>query len=248
MQRLQPPAEVEQIVRTLEAEPRRRIARHLGLAAMAAVLAGLGVLLWRFSSAEIDTTALLAFLDRAGASRIAPLAALLAFAVGGLIVFPLNILIAATVVTFGPVSGTCYALLGSLASAALLYELGRFAPERLRHFLVNARTERVIERIARRGTLAVAVVRLFPIAPYSVVSLLAGTAHVPRGGYLLGTTLGLVPGILLYALFADRARGVLENPRPETYLLLLFAIAAIVAASLVLKSCLHHVRQRRRRR
>jgi len=244
-----PPAEVERIVESLDAEPRRHIVRNLGIAAALVVFLGIAALAWRWlsSSAGVDTTRLIAFLNEASEWPLSPFVTLLVYAVGGLIVFPLNLLIAATVVTFGPIAGTCYALLGSLTSAALLYEIGRFAPERLRRLIVNSRTERVIERIARRGVLAVAIVRLLPLAPYSVVCLLAGTARIGRIAYLAGTAIGLLPGIVLYALFADRARAVLENPRPQTYLLLILAIAAILCASLLLQGYLRHVRYRRKR-
>jgi phospholipase D1/2 len=74
-----------------------------------------------------------------------------------------------------------------------------------------------------------------PIAPYSIVSLAAGAAGVRRVPYLAGTALGMAPGIALYAVFVDRARVVIADPRPLSWAMLLFAIVLIVAIALLLK-------------
>jgi phospholipase D1/2 len=91
------------------------------------------------------------------------------------------------------------------------------------------------ERLARHGVLAVAVVRILPIAPYSIVSVAAGVADIGRPAYLLGTALGMLPGIVLYALFIDRARQVIADPRPLSWAMLVFAAVLIVAVALVLR-------------
>ena len=52
------------------------------------------------------------------------LAMLGAFVVGGLVVFPINLLIATSIVVFGPSSARVIALAGSLASATVLHQIG----------------------------------------------------------------------------------------------------------------------------
>lgn len=167
------------------------------------------------------------------ASPLAPLATLACFMLGALVVFPVNLLIAATVVVFGPVAGTIWSLAGSLASAAVSQALGRRLPPRAIARIMTARAERVRHRIARHGVIAVAAMRLVPVAPYSVVGIVAGAARIPRAAYFAGTALGMLPGILLYALFVDRAREAIADPRPVTWAALAFALALIVAMALV---------------
>ena len=58
----------------------------------------------------------------------APLIALACFAIGGLLVFPVNLLIAASVVVFGPLAGVALALTGSVLSASLVHEIGALRP------------------------------------------------------------------------------------------------------------------------
>ena len=159
----------------------------------------------------------------------APLLALACFAIGGLVVFPVNLLIAASIVVFGPVAGGALALAGSVLSAWLVHEIGRRWPADTTRRWFGARGERLRERIVGHGLLAIAVVRIVPVAPYSIVGFVSGIARVQRADYLLGTALGMAPGIALYALFVDRALAVLSNPHPMAWLLLTTALALLVA-------------------
>ena len=175
-----------------------------------------------------------AFIDGLAAWRTSPLAMLTmlgAFVVGGLVVFPINLLIATSIVVFGPVLGAAIALLGSVASAAVLHRIGRSFPEQVWTRFAGRHAENLRERIARHGIVAVAVVRLLPVAPYSVVSVAAGVADIGVAPYLAGTALGMAPGIVLYALFIDRARAVIADPRPLSWAMLGFAIVLIVLAA-----------------
>lgn len=159
----------------------------------------------------------------------APLLALGCFAVGGLLVFPVNLLIAASIVVFGPIAGGALALAGSVLSAWLVHEIGRRCPSDATRRWFGARGERLRQRIVGHGLLAIAIVRIVPVAPYSIVGFVSGVARVRRGDYLLGTVLGMAPGIVLYALFVDRAIAVLSNPHPTAWLLLATALSLLVA-------------------
>jgi uncharacterized membrane protein YdjX (TVP38/TMEM64 family) len=173
-----------------------------------------------------------AFIDGLSKWRTSPLAMLAmlgAFVGGGLVVFPVNLLIAASIVVFGPILGGLIALCGACASAMLLHRIGRSFPEHVWTRLAGRHAENIRERIARHGIVAVAIVRLLPVAPYSVVSVAAGVADIGLVPYLAGTALGMAPGIVLYGLFIDRARAVIADPRPLRWAMLGFALLLIVA-------------------
>jgi uncharacterized membrane protein YdjX (TVP38/TMEM64 family) len=173
---------------------------------------------------------------RARGLPFAPLLALACFAVGGLLVFPVNLLIAACIVVFGPAIGGLLALAGSVLSAWLVHEIGRrWPPETTRRWF-GARGERLRERIVGHGLIAIAIVRIVPVAPYSVVGFVAGVARVHRGDYLIGTALGMAPGVALYVLFVDRALAVLADPHPLAWLLLAMALALLVASGFGLRA------------
>ena len=162
----------------------------------------------------------------------APLIALACFAIGGLLVFPVNLLIAASVVVFGPLAGVALALTGSVLSASLVHEIGRRLPSDTMRRWFGPRGERLRARIVGHGLLAIAFVRIVPVAPYSIVGFVSGVARVGRRDYLLGTALGMAPGIVLYALFVDRALAVLADPHPLAWLLLATALALLLAFAL----------------
>jgi phospholipase D1/2 len=211
----------------------RRLAIALSIAAILTLAVAVAI-----GARSLDWSDVAPFLDRMSAWRTSPLAMLgmlACFVAGGLIVFPVNLLIAAAIVVFGPVLGAIVALAGSIASAALLHAIGRAFPGHAWTRIAGRHVERLRALVARHGVLAVAIVRIVPIAPYSVVSLAAGVADVARAPYLAGTALGMLPGILLYAFFVDRARVVLSDPRPLSWAMLAFAALLIVAVVLLLR-------------
>ena len=227
-------------------QTRRRAWRWLLIAAIVSALltAVVAIVVGARSFAWSD---LPAFVDRMTAWRGSPLAMLAmlgCFVVGGLVVFPVNLLIATSIVVFGPVAGGAIALAGSLASAGVLHQIGTAFPGHVFSRFAGRHAEQLRERVARHGLIAVAVVRVLPIAPYSVVSLAAGIAGIARVPYFVGTALGMLPGVVLYALFADRARKVIADPRPLSWAMLLFAVLLIVAVALLLR----HLRGRARAR
>jgi phospholipase D1/2 len=189
-----------------------------------------------------------AFIERMSAWKSSPLAMLTmlgCFIVGGLIVFPVNLLIAASIVVFGPIVGALLALLGSVASATLLHRIGRALPAHLWTRIAGRHAERLRARVAQHGFIAVAIVRVLPIAPYSIVSVAAGAADIALGPYLAGTALGMVPGIVLYALFVDRAREVIADPRPLSWAMLLFALMLLIGSGVLLRRLQQRAHARR---
>lgn len=206
----------------------------LGLFALALLVTALW-LRWPESSRP-TLVGLLGAAEHWRSAPFAPLLALAGFAFGGLIVFPVNLLTAATILVFGPLAGGVYALLGCVLSAALVYEIGHRLPARVFARVAGARGERLRQRAIGHGVLAVALLRIVPVAPYSVVGYVAGAARIHRGDYLAGTALGMAPGVVLYALFVDRARAVLLDPHPLAWLALVAAIGLIVTAALVARA------------
>ena len=87
--------------------------------------------------------------------------------------------------------------MGSIASAILMYAVGAWLGRRALQSLFSPRLNRIREVIDRRGIVAIAAVRLVPVAPFTVVNMLAGACHIRLADYLIGTTLGLLPGLML---------------------------------------------------
>lgn len=219
---------VEELFRHgVEPSVRRRVLIFGAVAALIVLL----IVLWRLTPlAEIaDPRALVALSEGLQGSIAAPLVAPVIFVVGGLVAFPVSALIAATGLAFSPWVGVPVAITGALASASVGYAIGaRLGCAGVRR-LAGARVGRLSERLARRGALAVAIVRVIPIAPFTVVNLVAGASHIRLRDYLVGTVLGMTPGIVVTILLIDRALEAAIDPEPRE-IVALFAVGAGVIA------------------
>jgi uncharacterized membrane protein YdjX (TVP38/TMEM64 family) len=167
-------------------------------------------------------------------SPATPLIVTGAYVVAGLAVVPLSALVLATVVGFGALYGGAYAMLGALASAAALFAIGRFTGRDAVERLLGDRARRVADRVARRGVLTVALLRNVPIAPYSLVNLVAGASPLGFGQYLLGTFIGLLPGLLILVFAGDSLRSFLDDPELASLLPALALVALLATLSIVL--------------
>jgi phospholipase D1/2 len=160
------------------------------------------------------------------------LVVLMAFIAGGLLLFPVTILIAATAAAFGPWLGFAYATMGALASAVITYGLGaKLGKESLRDFL-GPRLNRIREKIARRGVIAVASIRLVPLAPFTVVNLVAGASEIKFLDYVAGTLLGLAPGLILMSALGHQISRIITDPTPADFALLTAAVLAWIGVSI----------------
>ena len=64
----------------------------------------------------------------------------------------------------------------------------------------------MVELLARRrGALTVALLRVCPVAHYTLVSYAAGLGDVRPGPFFLGTALGILPGAVIYPIAGDAA-------------------------------------------
>lgn len=227
-----PEALVEEIVPP-EARPRA----GARIAAFVALVAGLVALAaaWRWGplAGWLDRAAL----AQAGAairdSAAAPLWVLGAYVAASLSAVPLVLLVVATAVLFGPLAALGYALAGGFVGGALGFALGRALGRDVVRDLAGARVNALSRRLARRGLLAVIAVRIVPVAPFTIVNLVAGASHIRLRDFLLGTVLGMVPGTLAVAVFSDRLVAALHAPSPAT-LATLAGVVAVVAAGAVL--------------
>lgn len=220
---------------------RRWASRVLWLALGGAAIAA--VVLWVESAAPPDATvralAWLTRLQQANSGLVAAVGGFAVFVVATCLGCPINLCIAACLLVLAPARGVPVALAGTLASAFVLHRIGASIPEgRLPTWL---RGREALLRRLRGNVAAIALVRLVPVGPYCIVSLLAGVVRVPRGPYLLGTALGMAPGIVLYAVFLDRAQAALHSAHALT------AFAAIGSALLIAGAYVACTRWLRRR-
>lgn len=224
--------------------------RLRGIAKLGVVLAAVAliVLAWRYSAFHELTRpgALEGFMTSLAANPWAPLGVVLLFVLAGLVGFPVTLLIAATAAAFGAWPGLPYAAAGALASATVTYFIGSWlGAKTLRRFL-GPRLNRIRSGIARRGILAVMTVRLVPVAPFTLVNLVAGALSVPLLDYLIGTALGLAPGLAVMSLLGGQLARILAAPTLLDIGALVTLVIVWIALSVGLQAWLARSRRRRR--
>jgi uncharacterized membrane protein YdjX (TVP38/TMEM64 family) len=168
-------------------------------------------------------------------SRLLPLYVLAAYVVAGVAIAPVMALIVATGLLYDLLPASVLSLCGCLLSAALLYGLGRVLGRDPVRRLAGSRLDRLAQHLTRRGVLSMAVIRVLPIAPYSVVNLVAGALRFRFRDFLLGSALGLTPGIVAASLLAERVGVALRQPGPWSLALLAGLALALLGGGLWLR-------------
>jgi uncharacterized membrane protein YdjX (TVP38/TMEM64 family) len=163
------------------------------------------------------------------------LMAWLAFGLASVFMVPVTALIVAFSLAFGWGLGAALAFGGSVFGAALGYALGRSLWRDAVRRMAGRRLNRLSERLARRGVLSVAALRVVPVAPFTVVNLAAGASHIRFGDFLLGTALGMGPGVVALCLLADRAVAAVVDPGAVSAIALLLLAAIVVAGTALLR-------------
>ena len=165
-----------------------------------------------------------------------PVTVLGAFVGVSLLFFPITVLIAATAAAFGPLLGFAYAVAGSLTSALITFGIGALVGREALNNVLGPRLNRIRDKIRRRGLIAVALVRLVPVAPFGVINLVAGASQIRFFDYLIGTALGMLPGIIAMAAVGHQIARMITHPSPEAFAWLTLAVLGWIALSLGLQA------------
>jgi phospholipase D1/2 len=192
---------------------------------------------WRWTSLRqwLDVKSIAGWEVSLRQSHAAPLYVLGAFVLGGLAVFPVTILIAATAFAFGPWTALFYSLLGCVLSAMAIYAIGFWLGRDTVARFTGRRWNRLHRLISKHGVLAVAVIRMLPVAPYSVVNLAAGAAHVRFRDFVLGTTIGMSPGVTGITLFETELEQMIHDPSGVTLAVLATILTFMILGAVWLR-------------
>lgn len=182
--------------------------------------------LWRWTSLgeSFDVESIVAWVRSFRGSGLAPLYVISLYTLAGFLVFPVTLLIVATAFAFGPWLAFMYSLLGCASSAIATYTAGYLMGRRAVSRFTGPRLNRLNRLISQHGALAIAAIRLLPLAPYTIVNMVAGAVHVRFRDFVLGTLLGMSPGIAAISIFEHQ----LENAIREPSVLSLALLAAIL--------------------
>ena len=212
--------------------------RLVGAALLAVVLIALAIA-WTVTplSRILDPQVLAGYQRQARDWPLAPLAVVAIHVASGFVAAPGILMIGATVVLFGAWPGALYAFAGMLANGITVYAIGRFAARDLvdgwlaRHD--DSRLDAWNTRLARRGFVAIALLRLAPI-PFSLQNVVAGASRIGFVDFVTGTAVGLLPAMILMTGVAAQFAAWLAHPDWRGLAILIGAtlVAAVVIGTL----------------
>jgi len=124
---------------------------------------------------------------------------------------PQWILISGSIFAFGPLYGAFYSWVSTLISAALTFFIGYWlGNEKINNY--NGKKIVLLKRfLSKNGLYSSFIVRLLPSGPFILVNMAAGASPVKLASFLIGTSLGIIPKILILAFLSNRILSVTEG-------------------------------------
>ena len=170
------------------------------------------------------------------------------YILAGFFAFPIVVLIAGTAAIFGAWPGSLYAFTGAMASAAITYSIGRWVGRDSLRRLLGPRLNHAGESLLEAGIITTTIARLVPAAPYTLVNLAAGALRINFMSYLLGTALGLAPGIVVMAVFGRHLIWSFNHPTLQNISVLIVMATGCLLLAIALQRLSKQLRPARRPR
>jgi uncharacterized membrane protein YdjX (TVP38/TMEM64 family) len=167
------------------------------------------------------------------------------FVVALQLMFPLTVLVVTSAVLFGPWWGLFYSTLGTLASSATCYWVGRWLGQETLMNYQGRYIRRLSAYMSERSLRTMVVINFLPIAPFTFTNLLAGAVNMHYGRYLVGSALGIIPGLAAVTLFGSQLTTILFSDQRQEIWGAVGGVAVAVAALVLIK--LVHQRRKRAR-
>ena len=232
------PLEPDELVRQfIPAQYRKSPRWRYALPGLAVLLIAAMAGLWQWTPLGdyLDIGVLTGMAVRFSRQPFTPFVVIAGYVLAGLLSIPITILIVVTGVVFGALKGGIYALSGTLISAAVTYGIGRWLGRETVRKLAGKRINNLSKRLAKRGLVAMVILRLLPVAPFTVVNVIAGASQIGMRDYMLGTLLGMGPGIVITVLFAHNLASAMRDPSPGSFAMVALIAVVLIAVSVALQ-------------
>jgi uncharacterized membrane protein YdjX (TVP38/TMEM64 family) len=160
----------------------------------------------------------------------APLAFVVLYVVFTLALAPGSALTIAGGVLFGPLMGGALSVVGGAIGATLSFLAGRRLGRSDVEELAGDRAQTLDRWLHHNAIIAIAVVRIIPGVPYSLLNYAAGVTGMHTRDYVIGSAVGLVPGAFVYATVG----GTIADPLSLEFAGALALVAVFLAAGALL--------------
>lgn len=121
-----------------------------------------------------------------------------------LLLFPDSVLVIAGGMIFGLFWGSVLTVIGSLIGAALAFFISRKLGQQVVKKLIKKDLVFFDKNDKKGGFFLILILRLIPLFPFKIVSYSAGLSDIKFKDFAIATTLGSLPGIIVYTNLGDK--------------------------------------------
>lgn len=166
---------------------------------------------------------------------LAPLLVIATFVIAGFLAIPVTLLVITCAWVFSPLVAFAYAMTGAFTSAISTYIVGQMIGRNTIHRITGSRINSISRYLGRQGLLTIMLARMLPVAPFTIINMVAGASHIRLRDFAIGTLVGMTPGIVAIVVIVDRLKYAMQKPQPEAFTMVALVIAIIALAALALR-------------
>ena len=137
---------------------------------------------------------------------------ILSYTPASVVMFPRWLITLAAVAIFGPWALSSTRKSASCWPPSVGYVAGKLISRDTVRHMAGPRINRLTQLLRRRGLLAVTLVRLVPVAPFAVVNVVMGAMRIRLHHFVIGTFLGMLPGMLATTVLGDQLTAAISDP------------------------------------
>jgi uncharacterized membrane protein YdjX (TVP38/TMEM64 family) len=116
---------------------------------------------------------------------------------------PANVVTITNGLVFGPLWGALLSWITTLIGASLCFLLARSLGKPFAEKIVGDSVHKAEKFFKKYGLHAMFVVRIVPFVPFDAVSYVAGVVGVRFSSFLLATSIGIIPSVLVYSFIGS---------------------------------------------
>jgi phospholipase D1/2 len=209
--------------------------RRIVLASLALLLVVLVVAWWLAAPMRaFDPATIANFRSNLPSPPLAFVIVVAIYVVLGFVAAPTSLLMGLTFLCFGTTQGLVFAYAGMLANGCAVRAAARgLARETVVAWLERRQDSRIAvlqRRMAQRGLLTIAAMRLTPI-PYTIQNVVAGIAGVRLFDFVVGTLIGLVPAMIVIAGVTSQVDAWIDDPQASRIVVL--GVVGVIGVALL---------------
>jgi uncharacterized membrane protein YdjX (TVP38/TMEM64 family) len=136
---------------------------------------------------------------------------------------------------FGVVFATIYINIGATIGATILFLAARFFLGEMIQNKYGDKLSKFNREVEANGSNYLITLRLIPVFPFWMINLFAGVTRIKPRTFIWTTSLGIIPGSLVYAYAGYAINDIGAGGIPKNVIFALLLLAALSAVPLVVK-------------